>query len=101
MKYKVLNYKKLTVNDVRRKYWDKKKKMGKPIQYYLVQTSGDVFVMFENSPGFSFAREPQIFVPDGTLHKVNMKIKKRQIITDWLSLSTSCPYKKTDQRQKG
>ena len=100
LEFKPVNYKKLTVNDVRKNYWDKNKKSGKPIKYYSVQTYGDVFVLDENQQ-IPFFGTPEIFIPDGTLHHTNMKTKQKQTIIDWLSFSHNGPYKKEDEQKNG
>ena len=68
----------LTVNEIRKKYWDKNKKIGKPISYFAVQTYGDVFTMNHANEHPPFFSQPDIFIPDGTLHHYNMKTKKRK-----------------------
>ena len=99
MEYKVLNYKKLTVNEIRKKYWDKNKKIGKPISYFAVQTYGDVFTMNHANEHPPFFSQPDIFIPDGTLHHYNMKTKKKKIWNDWLTSSTWGPYQKSDENK--
>ncbi len=100
MEYKVLNYKKLTVNDIRRNYWDKEKNKGKPIKYYSPQTYGDIFILSEKNPSFPFIAF-SIFIPDGNLHHENAKTGEKEIIKGWLSTSIGGPYKKQDIKSRG
>ena len=100
LEFKPINYKKLTINDIRKNYWDKNKKIGKPIKYYSVQTYDDVFLVSEDEK-IPFFETPEIFIPDGTLYHINRKTNNKQTITDWLSLNHNGPYKKEDEQKNG
>ncbi len=81
----------LTVESVKKNYWNKKTKKGAEIHYYSFQSYGG---KINNKPPKVAPDSFEIFIPDGSLkHTVDGKEK---IIKDWLSKSTVGPYKKKD-----
>jgi hypothetical protein len=91
-----MNLKRLTVNEVKKKYWDKVKKVGKPVRYYSTQTYGEIYLQRDMK-----SVDWEIFVPDGSLHHINAITKKKKVIEDWLSMNVPGPYKKIDSSKGG
>ena len=90
-------YKLLTVAEVRKKYWDKKKKEGKLIKFHDAQ---DFKTRFKNMKNIS-EKGMSSFIPDGSIDKAEihgegygMKLKRRVAIPNWLSTHKSGPYKR-------
>jgi hypothetical protein len=71
-------YKNLTVDEVRNKYWDKKRKIGKPIIFGVIQTFGGK--TYDNKvPSNVDLDLDQIFIPDGSLHHKKAEYYKRLV----------------------
>ncbi len=92
--FKVLDWKPLTVENVREQFWDKDTGTGKPISYYSPQTFGGVFSMHNGEP-MPFSGNPSVFIPDGSLWRTNARTDAKTSIPDWLSSGERGPYLQT------
>ena len=98
-----IKFQQLTIEIIRKKYWDDKTKKWKPIKYYYAngddpnsQYGPEMVdkIKDRNNHSKVFNNE---FIPNGDLIEINNKTKKEIIYKKWLESNKSGPYKDKDK----